>query len=414
LGALGIYHLIQLCVADLLTAPFLSFIAYSQIFGGQDANGNFLSDVWLLRAYTGVITPSNLTWTGFGDGNLKTGVEADGSGVLVQYLKDCASVIPNNGVSLPNSGNSNSSTTPGTGSGRGAGNGNGEQPTVIQSTPIYNTSFAHKLFAPLSVVILFPVVIFFRWTQISTEERWVPHRRLAFVSTFAILGFAAYAIGIAGLILSFTTISSHSSSVRQLHLKTAHGIAGLVFFLCLYALVPLLYLLSFCFGLLGRHDDTRSQKTDGDKSTSVDTNEKLDPGTPLPRSYTPSMQNVSPPASPRSRTLSWDASYMLRPSHDGTGSAESPSPTERKGFEVLGRPTKSRTRNISEPWSTNGNRGNPYTLPSTRSLGEIDWLLRRRSLNAVVSHQNNVFLLMLNFPTGRIGLCYNSSSQCSS
>ncbi|KAF9568914.1 hypothetical protein CPC08DRAFT_279667 [Agrocybe pediades] len=347
------------------------------IFGGQDANGNFLSDVWLLRAYSGVITPSSPTWTGFGDGKLKTGVNADGSGVRVQYITECASLIPQGSNEPPTSGN-NSSTNSGTGNGQGNSSGDGNtQPTAIQEVHRFNTSLTHKLFAPLSTVLLFPAILFFRWTQVSIQGRRLLHHHILLVSLSALLGLAAYVLGIVGLVLSFTTISSNTPSAGHVHLKTGHGIAGLVFFLCLYALVPLLYLFSFCFGFLGRQDDAKSQKTDGGKSASVDTNEKLDPGTPLPRSYTPSMQNVSPPASPRSRTLSWDASYMLRPSQDGAGSpsVESGSPTPHKGFEVLGRPARTRTRNLSDG-------GVPYALPTSRSLGEIDWLLRRRSLNA--------------------------------
>jgi hypothetical protein len=101
--------------------------------------------------------------------------------------------------------------------------------------------------------------------------------------------------------------------------------------------------------------------------------------------------------------MSWDAFTALRPSKDESGlSAESsdggsaPPPTSYKGFEVTNRPN--RVRKMSEPWDSIG-RAHTIThtapgssqhtpqhqqqLPATRKLGEIDWLLRRRSLNAV-------------------------------
>lgn len=53
----------------------------------------------------------------------------------------------------------------------------------------------------------------------------------------------------------------------------------------------------------------------------------------------------------------------------------------RRGFEVLNRPAN-RTLRPAETWSA-AMHHTSQPMPSSRSLGEIDWLLRRRSLNAV-------------------------------
>ncbi|KAG6900977.1 hypothetical protein C0993_004415 [Termitomyces sp. T159_Od127] len=47
------------------------------IFGGQDSSGNFLSEIWLLRAYNGLLSQSQ---NSFGDGHLQTGINANGAG----------------------------------------------------------------------------------------------------------------------------------------------------------------------------------------------------------------------------------------------------------------------------------------------------------------------------------------------
>ena len=65
------------------------------------------------------------------------------------------------------------------------------------------------------------------------------------------IGVAAYAIGIAGLVTAFTSISSTTtltkrSSSPSVHLQTSHAIAGLALFAALYFLVPLLQLLVVC------------------------------------------------------------------------------------------------------------------------------------------------------------------------
>lgn len=64
----------------------------SIVFGGVDAEGNYLSEVWILRAYNAQWTQSNQSWTNY-DGQLVGGPEATGQGVTDQYMTVCASAL---------------------------------------------------------------------------------------------------------------------------------------------------------------------------------------------------------------------------------------------------------------------------------------------------------------------------------
>lgn len=320
--------------------------------------------MWLLRGYAGSVTSTNQTWTGFGNGQLQTGVNADGSGVRVTFMSECASLLSGSSMS-----NSTSNSTP-----------NSTAPT--KSTPIplslYNTSLLHKLLTPLSLVILFPILLFFRWINTAVKVESTPERRV-FMAVFVILAFGAYGVGLAGLVLSFTTISN-TLLTQNLHLKTTHGIAGLSFYLLLYGLVPFLYLASALFGPDPSVSDQSQSRT---TPNSIEINEKSD-ALPLQSSLSPSVHNTSPPSSPRPRTVSWDAYNTLRQSTDeGLSCDSTPSATPQRGFEVVNR--LNRSRKASGTWPTSDSfPGSPQPLPTTRALGEIDWLLRRRAVHAVV------------------------------
>ena len=318
--------------------------------------------MWLLRGYAGSVTSTNQKWTGFGNGKLQTGVNADGSGVRVTFMTECASLLSNSTTSNSTS-NSTSNPTP-----------NPTGPT--KSTPfllnVYNTSLLHKLLAPLSLVIFFPILLFFRWINTAVKVELTPERRV-FMAVFVTLAFGAYGVGLAGLVLSFTTISNKLST-QNLHLKTTHGIAGLSFFLVLYGLVPFLYLAASA--LFGPHPSVSDQSQSRTTPNSIEINEKSD-ALPLQSSLSPSVHNTSPPSSPRPRSVSWDAFNALRPSTDeGLSCDSTPSATPQRGFEVVNRPNRSRKAS-SFP-------GSSQPPPTTRALGEIDWLLRRRAVHAVV------------------------------
>ena len=315
----------------------------------------------------------------------------------VNFLESCASL---NAVAKPSS-TSTSNTPSSTGakpSQTSSSPASSSQTSAVTSPDSFQTSFSHKLLLPLSTVLLTPVVLFFRWKQTSPQSGWLPTFRAPPVLAFSVLGLAAYGVGIVGFILAFTTISS-STSVNHTHLKTGHGIAGLIFFIGLYIAVPLLYLLFLSFDLRIR-STSASQWTQSDAGLTND--EKRDAVPMQPRSNTPSLQNTTPPATPRPRAMSWDTSAKLKPpSHDDGGvsnespPSSTPTPHIHAGFEVLNR--GKRARKLSEPWEASSVPGARGRIPSTRRLGEIDWLLRRRSLNAVVGPICIAFSLITDF-----------------
>jgi hypothetical protein len=304
----------------------------------------------LLRAYKASLTSSNSQWDGFGNGRLTTGVGADGSGVTVQYLSQCASAL---------------STGAGTTSGapNPTSTGHGHSPSG-SSNQTYKTSLLHKLLAALSLIILQAIVLIFRNPI-----------RSPFTYICVAGGLGAYGLGVAGFVLAFSTISISSALDATLpsspHLHTAHGIAGLVFFLCLYVFAPLWLLISASTSRLrspprGPHQSPSDQ---GPTNSVIVAEEKSDQITgPSSRSAPQSIHDGSPPSSPRPRTQSWVGF---------SSDTESVTCGVPRGFEVVNRPPRLR--------QTSGNTG-PAEIPrpASRSLGEIDWLLRRRSLNLVV------------------------------
>lgn len=322
--------------------------------------------MWLLRAYSGSVTPSSLTWSGFGNGQLQTGVNADGSGVRTTYINQCATRVAQANAttssSLPPL--STSPPSPPTTS---------DVPVVYSSS--YETSFLHKLLAPLSLVILLPVILSLRWAMFSSMKR--PFEGVIFmVATFA-GAIVAFALGIAGLALGFTTISRSDASNSHLHLKTGHGIAGLFFFLSLYIIIPLIYALILLSRIRRRRNDLAeiSEEKFGD-THSVGNAESEDV-----RSLTPSFRNASPPPTTRTRTMSWDTTTAIKMAANAEGSGpsnESSVPPTPSGFEVLNRPSRAKTTTGHSPPP-------PMSRPLPSTLSDIDWLLRRRSLNAVVS-----------------------------
>ncbi|KAF5363772.1 hypothetical protein D9756_000638 [Leucocoprinus leucothites] len=333
------------------------------LFGGRDGSGRYLSEVWLLRAYKGSITPSNLHWEGFGNGHLSTGVGADGSGVTVQYLSQCASAI------------STGATTTSSGSSRPTFSDPGGQSSPSNAKDqTYETSLLHKLLAALSLITLQAIVLIFRNPV-----------RSPFTYLCAVGGLGSYGLGVAGLALAFSTISissgSDGNSSTSPHLHTTHGVAGLVFFLCLYGIVPIWMLIKTCISRQRRPSRSASHQAGGSEHEPVNSDIVADEKSEHnmdSRSVPQSVHNISPPSSPRPRTQSWGPSSLWRRSLEAGVSSDTESVTSGspRGFEVVNRPPR-----LRQP------SGNTVpaeaTRPVSKSLGEIDWLLRRRSLNLV-------------------------------
>jgi hypothetical protein len=331
--------------------------------------------MWILRSYRDSLTSSGARWTGYGNGKLQTGPDANGAGVTIQYMTKCASLR-------------DTTSTPGV----DVGDDSDDKPSQTQpSTPsvTLDTSLVHKLLSCISLTLLLSTFLLLRAIP---HISFIPKPQGVASLFVAALAVGAYAMGVAGFALSFTSLkilnTGESSDRAVKHLSTPHSKAALAFFLCLYIAVPLLLL---GFATLNRvrtiSEDEGSGTTELRRTVSASTGEKLNggemtPGTPsINGLYSPGLYSPPGSPSPRQRTQSYTLPRrsIEAASTDGEESAMSaPGPT--RGFVVLNRP---RGR-LSQPPTHDTLRPPSRTLPSSRSLGEIDWLLRRRSLNAVV------------------------------
>ncbi|KAH0839762.1 hypothetical protein J3R83DRAFT_704 [Lanmaoa asiatica] len=345
------------------------------VFGGQDENGDYLDEVWILRAYNGVITTSNSSWGG-PTGQLETGFDANGAGVTIQYMTQCASQLS------PVPTTTSSAGTP-------TGTGTATSTSTTQSFEPYDVSFAHKLAAPLSIALLLPAILLVRLALPPAKVPRPTDRKSPLVYSASVIAILAYGLGFAGLVTSFTSIRSTmvltKRSASSPILRTGHGIAGLILVIALYVVVPFLYLLLFF-----RPARRRLQKEVVDRSeaaasraNSVDTAEKLaSSSAPQQTQYPP-----SPPASPRARLHSWGGSsfWLGRRSREGRVSTDSESMHSagpQRAFEVVNRPARIRRASINGLAYPNIEIYQRVPVVP-RSLGDVDWLDRRRSLNAV-------------------------------
>ncbi|KAI0068702.1 hypothetical protein BV25DRAFT_1817611 [Artomyces pyxidatus] len=364
------------------------------VFGGRDAAGNYLSDMWLLRAYNASLSQSNQQWSGFGNGQLQTGVNANGQGVSVQYLTSCASAI----TSKPTSHTSSASSGTPTGSPSTTSPSTTSPPPSNVTLPTYNISLTHKILAPVSIVLLLPAIILYRLSLPSTTTLQSSSNAssLTFMSGLAVL--VAYGIGIAGLTSSFTSISRPGSGALTKRgpppntvLKTAHGQAGLALFVALYGLIPVLFLSYFVWQRLAfsaRNGRPLSLRPERRRADSTDTAEKLNAFKPSTdatgqSNVGPSRATSPPPGHTpsKAKARSWGASFFLH--RDGRASSESAAETEatngHRPFEVVNRPARVRHASTS---GTINLSDSSHRMPP-RNLSELSWLDRRRSVNAV-------------------------------
>lgn len=331
------------------------------IFGGRDASGNYLSEVWVLRAYNGAVSSSGQKWTGYGNGSLQTGVDSSGAGVTMKYITTCASAITS--TSKPTSSSSSPSAT----STHPAAK---TTPTTGQRTSQYDVSTSHKVLAPVSVALLLPAVILSRMALPSSGLPQPRKNYLVFLYTAILTATAAFGLGVAGLALSFTSIVSGMSiqkrSSASLNLKTGHGKAGLVLFACLYGLVPILFFLRYgtkSDQLRSMHDVQDKAQHPRPRLSSMDTAEKLN-------SNIVSATHSAGNNTPRRRTSSWQGIWSgsrSRTSHDSESALSAA--TTPGAFEVVNRPQ--RVRRASR-------------APPAQNVGDMSWMDQRRSLNAVV------------------------------
>ncbi|KAK1224372.1 hypothetical protein PQX77_012668 [Marasmius sp. AFHP31] len=335
------------------------------VFGGRDASGNYMDDVWILRAYTDTITPSSPHWSGFGDGRLRSGYNADGSGVTVEYLTQCAShtVSPTTSSTTQRSPEPTATNNPGNDGGS------------FSNLSTFNTSISHKALSPVSVALLLLALVLYRASS-STHVLPNAERRMGLIFTSGIILIAAYALGLVGIVTSFTSISRTSTmekrSPSSLILKTTHGQAGLALFVVIYALIPVLLLLKL--------------RRRANSATKISASEARNtPRQSEDKSHVGSMSHTSSPpsGSPRPRTQSLTLGTMTRTSHDHDRSDDDALSMSSSGphrtFEVMNRPK--RRRPSGSVFGSTILHDRPRA--AGRSLSEIDWLQRRRSLNAV-------------------------------
>ena len=359
------------------------------IFGGQDSSGEYLSDIWVLRAYGASVTQSGQSWSGFGNGELQTGVNANGAGVSVQYITTCAAALSPSKGSSPTSPGHGSPTNP-------ASSSSTSFPFTGQSY-LYDTSITHKSLAPISLALLLPTIIFYRLSLPPTSG---PPLQFSFGlrCTSVLILFVAYGAGLAGLVSSFTSIStsgtgSGSFSKRavssSLILKTTHGQVGIALFVSLYVLTPLLFVVSFlrwrmCASskeIVGKIRAERSRADSSDTAeklnsfrAAADTSQQGVPPTPTPA--TPS----SPEHTPSRRHIGlWFRSKDLKTPSETASESESP---VQRTFEVVNRPNRTRHPSSSGTPTFYEHAHRSSTMP--RNLSELSWLERRRSVNVMV------------------------------
>jgi hypothetical protein len=351
------------------------------VFGGQDASGNYLNEVWLLRAYNGVISHSDQHWSGYGNGNLQTGVNANGQGVTVSYMSNCASFIGKNPptTSTPSTSSAQPSSptgVPSTSSVPGSNN--------LQAFNPYDTSTTHKILAPVSIAVALPAILLYRLSTAPSNAIGKPG--LMFLA--GSLASSAFAIGIAGLTTAFTSIVyaptlAKRSSVPTL--PTSHSRASVALFIAFY----LLSVAVLCMAIWQRWR-SRETPNSGIKRTRTLSNDLAEKaGLYQNRAASPGPPDQTAPALLRPRSGDYlNAWPFFGFGHAGRQSTESgttrddhtPSPSAHS-FEVVNRPARARHASahslaaFSDPRSTS---------TSPHNLADMSWSFPPRSASRLV------------------------------
>ena len=350
------------------------------VFGGRDASGNYLNEIWLLRAYNGTINQSNQKWSGYGSGQLQSGVHADGTGVTVQYMTSCAKPIgssPTAGTSPTGSGSS-SPTSPNSPSNTGSSGPSG--PTTITR---FDTSAIHKSLAPVSAALVLPAVVFYRLSQPSVSSPQYTNAKIGFFYLTSLTALVAFALGVGGLATAFSSLQYTTSVVKRSgipHLTTPHGQAGIALFAGLYGLVPALIAASTLIRWRDRKERLPSKRQ---RTTSNEFAEKLGLRSSSP--FTREVSSPDPQTSERVRSGEslhpWPTGHIPAARRSSESAADDRSSPSTRSFEVTNRPTRARHASahslamFAEP--------RPSVAP--RNLSDMSWMERRRSVNTAVS-----------------------------
>jgi hypothetical protein len=157
-------------------------------------------------------------------------------------------------------------------------------------------------------------------------------------------------------------------------------------------LIPLFALLSFLLERHRRHSSSHLQGIAADNSD-IDEREKMR-RSPAPSALIPSMPET-PISNVRnsSRMALWHG-FLSIDSRKSNESESFSSTGPRRSFEVTNRPHRVRRASGNSINLLAGDTvGSHRSNPTPRSLGDINWLDRRRSLNAIVGSPSDLSLM---------------------
>lgn len=295
-------------------------------------------------------------------------------------MPSCATQIAQPSSTLSSSGSSSGTTTSST---THPSHTSGQ--SNASSSP--NVPTSHLILEPLGLSGLLLAVVAARF---YTPGESAMEKGRAILMTSMSLGVGALACSIAGIATSFKKVGPmlrKRSTSDRFSVDNHHGLVGIVLFVCLYgslifgAFITLLWL---------RSSHTRQDEAYGDSEKTEHKHSQSFSGTQSPRasSMEPSQGDRTSAIYLRGRTQSaGESSRMASPFpllQGGSGgrsesderlSTESEPPTTR-GFEVVNRPKHLRSH--STHLTPEGGRAIP------RTLSDLSWLDRRRSLNAIV------------------------------
>ena len=357
------------------------------VFGGRDASGNYLQEVWMLRAYNGAITQSNQHWSGYKSGNLQTGVGADGEGVTISYMSKCASFI---GKATSTSSTSSASPTSGQPSPTTGQPASPSDTGVVAAAPInrYDTCTTHKVLAPVSVAVALPAALIYRLSLAPIITSLQAASGPALVLLAAVLASSSFAIGIAGLAIAFTSITYNTSLSKRSSvpvLPTAHAKAGIALFAGMYVVFAVTLCLAVWRGWRS-FSGSRRRSVMRSRTMSNDMAEKV--GLYQGRAASPGLPEPTAQAQPRAQSSDHSSMWPFfglgtsrQSSESGSASAErTPSPSKHS-FEVMNRPARARRASAHSLAAFSDPRGST-TAP--HNLSDMSWVFPRRSSSRLV------------------------------
>ena len=311
----------------------------------------------------------------------------------IQYQSQCAQQL----ASTSTSAISSTGTTATSG-----GSPSNTAAPLASNSATFDVSAGHKILSPVSLAVALVATVIARLAFPPADYSPTTEYHPALLYVAAAASVVAYAAGVAGFAISLTSttrtsptsanLQRRSGTSPDIFIKTAHGQAGLAFFVGLYGLVPLLALSLWvarrvtCVSHETQVDDDVPGKSLQDQECGPLTGEKDSAAARRPVSPAQSAPEVpSTTASSvrdrRQRTQSVPGLFPGWTREPSEHSEPGPS-TASKGFEVMNRPRRASGGMALYPPRDFTHRPRVDLI---RSLGDISWLERRRSVGVVVS-----------------------------